>query len=121
MVSGPRLSTPGRRTISIDDKILKENSEINPKELDRFTKYIGYFLKDLVRLKTNSKKKLKFKWKTTKKTLAGVSKSKRARMVFKNLAASGYFGLMSIEYRGKSKQNYKMEFVISKCFIKKDA
>jgi hypothetical protein len=108
-------------TTSIDDKILKENSEINPKELNRFTKYIGYFLKDLVRLKTNSKKKLKFKWKTTKKKLIGSSKSRKAMISFENLDASGYFGLMTIEYRGKLKQNYKIEFVVSKCFIKKDA
>lgn len=104
-------------TTSIDNKILNENSKIDPKELDRFTKYMGYFLKDLMHLKNGKEKQLKFKWHTTRKKLTGENRNKRAVIDFENVDSAGYFGLMSIEYRGRKSQNYKMEFVLSKCFL----
>ena len=101
---------------SIDTKILRENKEVDPKELDRFVSSIGHFLKDIIKLRSYSKKKLRNKWKLDKKSLNSISRSKRSKMLFTNINNENYFGLMTVSYEGKGDQSYKMDFIVRKCF-----
>lgn len=101
---------------TIDSKILRENKEINPKELDYFVSSIGYFLQDIIKLTGDKKKKLKNGWRVNKDTLVAMSRSKRGKMEFTNLNSENYFGLMSVSYMGKGKQKYKLDFIVRKCF-----
>jgi len=101
---------------TIDTKILRENKEVDPKEIDLFVSSIGHFLKDIIKLRTQSKEKLANKWKLDKKSLIGQSRSKRSEMLFTNLNSEKYFGLMSVSYKGNDEQSYKMDFIVRKCF-----
>ena len=101
---------------TIDTKILRENKNINPKELDYFVSSIGHFFKDIILLRNGNKADLKNKWHLKKNSLFASSKSKRAKMKFSNLTSENYFGLMNVSYIGKEKQTYKLDFIVRKCF-----
>lgn len=103
---------------SIDQKILRENKGINPKELDKFIKSIGHFLKDLVRLQSNKDEKLAYNWYIEGNKLLAMSPKKHSRLKFEKVDADGYFEKMSISYKAQKDQSYKMELILNKCFRK---
>ncbi|MBD66123.1 MAG: hypothetical protein CME62_13005 [Halobacteriovoraceae bacterium] len=103
---------------SIDQKILRENKNIDPMELDKFTEVIVHYLQDLVQLQNQNENKLNFNWTIKKNTLYATNKNQSAQLSFNALDAEGYFKKMVIGYQSKKNQSYKMEFVVRKCFNK---
>ncbi len=103
-------------TSSIEQRILKENQDINPQSLEAFTSGMGRLLDEIIKLRTNKIKKPKYyKWKTTKKSLLATSKKRFVDAEFKNLVGNEYFGLMTIKYHDKKDQSYKMDLIVRKC------
>ncbi|MBT4790145.1 MAG: hypothetical protein HON90_01115 [Halobacteriovoraceae bacterium] len=105
---------------TIADKILRENSGVNPVSVERFTTGLGKLLQEIIFLRssksliTESKNKL-FKWKTSNKKLQVHHNNWPFNAVFKNLEANSHFGLMSVEYRDTDKQLYKLDLIVRKC------
>ncbi len=101
---------------SIEERLLKENRNINPRSLERFTKGLGELLQEVIEvrsLKRNGKKK--FIWKRTPKALKAKDKSGRFNAMFTNLVSDSHFGLMRVNYQNSKKQAYKMDLVVRKC------
>ncbi|MCV6608904.1 MAG: hypothetical protein OIF32_11895, partial [Campylobacterales bacterium] len=87
-----------RMKSSIEDKLLRESSEVNPKELALFVRGIGVLLKEVIFLKENKTKKSKFyQWTINDKELLGVDKRKRFFASFQK-PTNDKFGLISLEY-----------------------
>lgn len=100
---------------SIDTKILKENSNINPAQLDEFMKSLGESLKDIIKLKSNKKSKLAYQWRVEKNSLYGESRKDKTSVMFTNINSEGFFGLIDFSYSG-DQQNFKIEFILQDCF-----
>lgn len=103
---------------SIDDKILRENSNIDPRELDKFISSLGLSLQDIIRLKSKSNSKLSYQWIVQKNSLKGHNKSNKTEVEFTNINNDGYFGLIQFDYLKQAKQNFKIEFILNECFEK---
>lgn len=103
---------------SLDNKILRENSQINPLELEQFITSLGSSLKDIIKLKANSKKLSHF-WRVDKNNLVGQSFDKQGVMTFTNLNNKN-FGLIQFEYKKESDQAFKIEFILQECFEAQD-
>ena len=103
---------------SIDSKILKENSNINPTELELFINSIGLALKDVIKLKNYSNQKLAYNWNVNKNSFIGTSKARKMKVRFDNLVKGHHFGLIELEYVKDKDQSFKFEFILSECFEK---
>lgn len=105
---------------SVEDKILKENKNINPNSLHEFTQNLGHLLHEIINRndKVNNASPSKFIWDVTNKELLVTNRSKTFKASFLNLAALGYFSLMRIEYMGINEQSYKLELVVRNCHKK---
>ena len=102
---------------SIDDRLLRENRNINPASLEFFTKSIGQLIQDSLSLKKVGESKApKFVWKKTKKNLTATDQSKKFKAIFKNMVGDKYFGLMQISYKDGKKNQYRMDLVLKECF-----
>lgn len=99
---------------SLDTKILRENSQVNPMELENFIGSLGHALKDIIKLKANEKKLSHF-WRVEKNSLIGVARNKKGKMTFTNLNSHN-FGLIQFEYQKDSDQAFKIEFILQECF-----
>lgn len=104
---------------SIDDKILRENSNIDPNELDQFIKSLGLSLQDIIKLKSKDNSRLTYSWKVQKNSLEGENKTKQTQVNFTNINTNGYFGLIEFDYQKQAEQNFKIEFILNECFEKK--
>ena len=103
---------------SLDTKILRENSQINPEVLEAFISSLGSSLKDIIKLKETDKK-LTHEWWVEKNSLYGTNSKKKSKMSFTNLDTEDKFGLIKFEYLNNTKQNFKIEFILKECFEKK--
>ncbi len=101
---------------TIEERILKENKNIDPKSLESFTSAVGYLLEEIIKIRTKSREtKRLFRWKVTKKAILVQSRDKKINAEFKNLVANQYFGLMTIKYENASAQTYKLDLIVRKC------
>ena len=100
---------------SLDTKILRENSQINPEALELFITSLGNSLKDIIKLK-GIDKKLTHRWWVEKNSLYGTNPNKKSKMSFTNLDTENKFGLIKFEYLNNTKQNFKIEFILKECF-----
>ncbi len=102
---------------SIEEKILKENSEINPQSLEVFTHGVGKLLNEVIELKTQRQtQRTDFKWKVSRKNIVAVSRKMRMTAKFSNLVSNSHFGLISVSYHDLNDQTYKMDLVVKNCF-----
>lgn len=101
---------------SIDTKILKENTNIDPAQLDLFISSLGESLKDIIKLKSRSKSNLTYKWMVDKNSLFGESRSKKTSVKFTNVNNEGFFGLIDFSYNKKENQSFRIEFILKECF-----
>jgi len=99
---------------SIEDKILRENKNINPAMLHAFTENVGSLIKEIIDLRSK-KVKTKFNWIVTNKELSAKSKDSRFEANFLNMLNSGYFGLMSLKYKVDGNSPYKLDLIVSNC------
>lgn len=104
-------------TSSIDDKILKENSKINPQALETFTSSIGKLIQQIISVEDKGMKNLNyFSWESTQKTLVATNKD-NFKAKFTNMTGNQYFGLMQISYVNSNNQNFRMDLVVKECFL----
>ena len=95
-------------TSSIDDKILKENSKINPQALETFTSSIGKLIQQIISVEDKGMKNLNyFSWESTQKTLVATNKD-NFKAKFTNMTGNQYFGLMPISYVNSNNQNFRI-------------
>jgi hypothetical protein len=107
-------------TSSIEDKILKENKNINPNSLHEFTQNLGRLLHEVILRSDEANKglKSKFMWQVTNKELKAMNRDKTFKASFLNLVAGGHFGLMRIQYKDDDQQSYKLDLVVRNCHEK---
>lgn len=98
---------------SIDQKIMRENSDVNPEELDAFIKGLGDFVQDIIKIKEGMSRNKKVKWLMGKKKIK--AQSGKVEGTFTNLKGK-YFGKMSMDYSSKTSKTYKIDFIVRKCF-----
>lgn len=104
---------------SLDEKILKENKNVDPLSLDKFTGNLGYLLEEIILIRTKGKKsKKRFKWKKVKNDLKTINNDKNFLGRFSKLTAEGYFSLMQVSFKDREKKLYKMDLVVRNCLEK---
>lgn len=103
-------------TSSIEERLLKENRNVNPKALDRFTNGIGGLLQEVIELRSLKRAKAKkFKWSSNKKSLTARGMGKDFNATFTNLVSNSHFGLMRVNYQNSKKQAFKLDLVVRNC------
>lgn len=103
-------------TSTIEEKLLKENKNLDPRSIEEFTSGLGNLLEEIIKLRTAKKlKSKKFSWSSSKKSLIAKSRNKSFNAVFTNLGPNGHFGLMRLSYQNSGDQAYKMDLVVRKC------
>lgn len=103
-------------TSSIEERILKENKNINPKSLEDFTNKLGHLFDVIVRLQLKqSVDNSKFDWSVSDKDLVFVHSDKKLSATFTNLTSNNSFGLVSVTYSDLMSQDYKLDLVVSNC------
>ena len=103
-------------TASIEEKILRDNSNVDPKQLDSFITSLGSFIKEIIDIKNlGSNVSKSFKWSTDKKSIKAKDKDERFFAEFQNLTSDDYFGLMTIRYQFREQQSYKLDLVVRNC------
>lgn len=100
---------------SINEKLLKENKNVNPRSLEVFTSKMGKLLNEIIQLRTGKTKKRNFLWSRTSKELKVTDKSKKFNAVFTNLTSDGYFGLMTMGHEDTDSNLYKIDLVVRNC------
>lgn len=106
---------------SIDEKILKENKNVNPQTLDKFTHGLADLIQEVIELRAGESNVAKFRWKKIKNDLKTINKDKYLKGKFSRLGAEGYFTLMEISFLEPDKSYYKLDLVVRKCFEKSDS
>lgn len=103
---------------SIESKILQEQKDIDPRELNLFIQSFGSLLRDIVTFKADENKQDSvMKWSINKKQLSAISHNGKIQARFENLDASGHFKLSSFIYTDldSKTEKYKIEFVLGEC------
>lgn len=101
---------------SFDQKILRENQNINPQNLDNFTQGLGKLIQEVIALRSGKSPSSEMKWKKIKNKLKVLNRGGKLKGEFSKLAASGHFGLMQLSFLGEGKSFYKLELVVRECF-----
>ena len=101
---------------SIEDKVLRENKNINPNSLYRFTQGLGTFFEEIVSIKSGKKIiNPSYNWEIKGKTISSINNDKSIKALFDNLIGNNYFGLMSIKYDDLERQSYQLDLVVRNC------
>ena len=101
---------------SFDQKILRENQNINPQNLDHFTQGLGKLIQEVIALRSGKSPSSQMKWKKIKNKLKVLNRGRTLKGEFSKLAASGHCGLMQLSFMGEGKSFYKLELVVRECF-----
>ena len=105
---------------SLEEKILKENADVDPKSIERFTSAIGRLLEEAINYQLDQvKEETHFNWTVTGKSIEAKSCDDNINAVFTNLIDNQYFGLMSISYTESEVIEYKMDLIVRNCLQKK--
>lgn len=102
---------------SIEQKILRQNKDVNPIELEEFIQFAGNSLKDIVTLKSKNKNKLALIWGIDQGQMVGTSSRKKAKIIFEEFQGQ-FYKKMKIELISKKDQVYKLEFNTRICHEK---
>ncbi len=101
---------------SIEEKLLKENNEINPEQLHRFVNGLGHTLGEVIAIRQEDEP-IYNEWSLDKNVLSSKGiKYQEITSKFYNHDSQGYFGVMSISYNGTDGQSYKIDLVVRNCF-----
>lgn len=105
---------------SIEEKLLKENNNLNPKSLSRFTQGLGRLIEEILRVRNIqsdiAKQKTNFLWESTDKYLQVSSKDKNFTAKFSDIILNKYFQDVEITYEDSKGNFYKMELKVRNCF-----
>ena len=103
---------------SIDQKIIRENSEVNPDELDSFIKGLGDLMQDIVKIKQTIKGAREITWSLGRKALEAKTENAKGESLEATFSNSKgkYFGRMDMQYSSVASKSYRMEFIVRKCF-----
>lgn len=110
---------------SIEDKLLRENRNLNPKSLSKFTHGLGKLIEEVLLIRDVqsdvAKQKTKFIWESTDNYLMVSSKDKKFTAKFSDIILNKYFQDTEITYEDSKGYSYKMELKVRNCFESDEA